>query len=306
MQILDVVRQAQGGSAVANIARTFNADQRQTEAALASILPELSRAIERNTLSRGGLADLVKALGTGGHERYLDDPRALASPATRDDGNAILWHLLGEKDKSRGVAARAAAASGLSEGVIKQMLPYVAAMAMGGLARESRVGFGDILSKIPSLGGGLPGGQQQPFPMPGQWPAQQPQGFPQQAPFPDQGGFGTGGGMGGGGGGIGNQMPLPVPGDPGRGGWGGSGGGLPGDAPQGRNPLEDLSDILRRGGGAGGMGGGMLWNIVRGILGGAMGFNTGGGVMGWIIRTIVLRYGVSMIGSIIRRVLLGR
>jgi hypothetical protein len=81
---------------------------------------------------------------------------------------------------------------------------------------------------------------------------------------------------------------------------------MPGGAPQGRNPLEDLSDILRRGGGAGGMGGGMLWNIVRSILGGAMGFNTGGGVMGWIIRTIVLRYGVSMIGSIIRRVLLGR
>lgn len=310
--MFDTLRQAQGGGAMANIARAFNIDPRQAEAAIASIMPELSRAIERNTLSHGGLADLVKALGSGHHQRYLDDPAALASPAVRAEGDAILGHLLGEKDKSRGVAARASTASGLPEAAIKQMLPYVAAMAMGGLARQTRVGFGDILSRLPNLGGVQAGGQGQgfPLPMPGQRP-QQPskaQGFPgQQMPLPDQGGFGSGGGFGGGG--IGNQMPLPVPGDPGRGGYGGGGGwggGMPGGAPQGRKPLDDLSDILRRGAGAGDLGGGILWNIVRSVLGGAMGFNTGGGVMGWIFRAVILRYGWSILGTIFRRVLLGR
>lgn len=303
MQILDTLRQAQGGGAVGNIARAFGADPQQTDAALASILPELTRALERNTLSRGGLADVVKALATGGHERYLDDPTALGDPGVRDTGNAILNHLLGEKHKSRGVAARASTASGLDEEVIKQMLPYVATMAMGGLARQSRAGFGDILSKIPNLGGGASGGGMEqgfPLPGPGQWP--------QQAPWPQQqGGSGTmeQGGYGNTGGGIGNQMPLPVPGDLPRGGYGGGyGGGQP--QPQGRNPIEDLSDILRRGGGAGGMGGGMLWNIVRGILGGAAGFNTGGGFMGWVVRAVIMRYGWSILRTVLGRVFMGR
>lgn len=312
MQILDTLTKAQNGTAIATLARTFGADRAATEAAVAEIVPDLARAMERNTLSRGGLADLVQALGSGAHERYLDDPTAIGDPNVRDTGNRILWHLVGEKDKSRAIANRAAGASGLDAETIKKMLPYVAALTMGGLARDTRVGFGDILSKIPNLGGdgwgnaqgGVRGGVQ--MPSPGSWPQQ-------QGPVSRDGGFGTGGGFGGGMGGgpsgpsgdVGQQMPLPVPGDPGRGGYGGGGsggGGLPGN----RNPLEDLSDILRRGGGAGGMGGSVLWSIVRSILGGAAGFNGGGGVMNWIFRTIVLRYGWSIVSTIVRRVLLGR
>jgi hypothetical protein len=315
MKILDDVLRAQGGRAIDGLARSVGADRASTEAAVAAIVPELTRAIERNSLSRGGLADLVKALGSGQHERYLDDPTAIGDPNVRETGNRILWHLVGEKDKSRGIANRVARESGLDAEAIKQILPYVAAMTMGGLAKETKVGFGDILSKIPNLGGDGWGSQRGagqgqgggfPMPQPGSWPQQQGQ-------APGQGGgFDTGGGFGGGtsGGGIGQQMPLPVPGDIGRGGYGGGtgGGGYGGGVgmPGGRNPLEDLSDILRRGGGAGGMGGNVLWSIVRSILGGAAGFNGGGGIMSWIIRTVVMRYGWTILSTILRRAILGR
>ena len=44
--------------------------------------------------------------------------------------------------------------------------------------------------------------------------------------------------------------------------------------------------------------GGALWSIIRSMLGGALGFSTKGGVMGWIFRAIILRYGMSIVRAI--------
>jgi hypothetical protein len=44
-----------------------------------------------------------------------------------------LGHILGSKDVSRQVAAQASTRTGISELVLKQMLPAVATLAMGGV-----------------------------------------------------------------------------------------------------------------------------------------------------------------------------
>ena len=44
--------------------------------------------------------------------------------------------------------------------------------------------------------------------------------------------------------------------------------------------------------------GGGLFNIIRSILGSALGFSTKGGVMGWIFRAVILRYGWSILRAI--------
>jgi predicted membrane protein len=54
------------------------------------------------------------------------------------------------------------------------------------------------------------------------------------------------------------------------------------------------------------VGGGMLWNLVRSMLGGALGFNGKGGVMSWLFRTVFLRYGWSILKTILTKVLLRR
>jgi hypothetical protein len=76
------------------------------------------------------------ALSSGGHERYIDNPDALESEATIQDGNGILGHILGSKDVSRQVARNAAAQTGIGEDVLKRMLPVVAALAMGALSKQ--------------------------------------------------------------------------------------------------------------------------------------------------------------------------
>ncbi len=156
MQVLDIIRNAQGGQAVDHLARTFNIAPEDADAVIEAVLPRLSSALERNTLSRGGLADLVQALGQGHHAQYLDDPRAIADPSTIADGNAILGHILGDRDKSRAVAVEAARFSGVSEGLIKMLLPILATWLMGALSKGVGGGLGDILGRMGGAGGGRP------------------------------------------------------------------------------------------------------------------------------------------------------
>ncbi len=292
MDILEILRRAQGGDAVANLARTFAVTPAAAEAVLDSVVPQLSRRIERNTLSRGGVADMVGAIGRAADAGYLDDPNALSDPSVRQQGIGILDQILWSKDRSRAVAHRAAQSSGLSAAIVEQMLPVIAAMVMGGLAKGVGGGLGDILSRIPGLpgggsglpGGGLPqGGGPLSMPRGGAgtgWGDDTPGGNRGHGPLPMPGTGPAGG--------FGDQSPLPVPGNapaP-RGGY----------DTDGRNPLDDLSDVIRRGGqSVPGTGGGTLATIVRGILAAVLGFQNRG-VLSWIIRYAVLRYG----GSIVR------
>jgi hypothetical protein len=84
MQLLDDVRRAQDGHAIENMARQFNITPAQAEAAISAVLPEFSRAVERNTLNRGGLADLIAALGSGRHQAALENPNLFKSTELRD------------------------------------------------------------------------------------------------------------------------------------------------------------------------------------------------------------------------------
>ncbi len=186
MQVYDIIEQAQSGQAIANLAATFGITEGQARSAVQAVLPELSLGLERNTLSRGGLADLLTALGQGHHEQILETPRAWSDPRVAADGSAILAHILGSEHKARVLTARAARASGLGEGIIQMLLPILAQLLMGAIARYAKGGLGDILSRLPIPGGGGAGGGG------GGWP--QPQSQPQSGGrsgggFPGGGGF---------------------------------------------------------------------------------------------------------------------
>lgn len=307
MQVYDVIEQAQSGQAMANLGATFGITEGQARVVAQAVLPELALGLERNTLSRGGLADLVTALGQGHHEQILETPRAWTDPRVTADGQAILGHILGSEHNARVLTARAAKASGLGESIVQMLLPILAQLLMGAIARYAKGGLGDILSRLPIPGGGGSGGAGGGWPQPQQQPSGRSGGgfpggggfelprselppsggypMPPMPPSPDGGGVEVDARGGGG-----NPFPLPGPG----------GGG-------GNNPYGDLSDILRRRGGGttAAVGGGGLARMIRGLLGGVLGFG-GRGIFGWIIRLLVVRYGWSFLQRILGRVLLRR
>jgi hypothetical protein len=136
MNLLESVLNAKGGGAISQLANQFGLPENQAAAAVQSLIPALAGGLQRN-ISQGGLEGLLGALTSGNHQRYLDDPSALASTGALDDGNGILGHILGSKDVSRRVAAQASSRTGISESILKQMLPAVASLAMGAMSRQA-------------------------------------------------------------------------------------------------------------------------------------------------------------------------
>src|SRR5512146_2431817 len=162
MGILDTVLGAANGGAVGQLAQQFGLSPGQATSAVGALMPHLANGIQNNAATKEGLSGLLSALGSGQHESYLDDPATLAQQATTDDGNAILGHVLGSKDASRQVAGQAAAQTGIDPAILKKMLPVVATLAMGALARHSKAAAGGGTPGGAGLGallGGLLGGQ---------------------------------------------------------------------------------------------------------------------------------------------------
>lgn len=255
MNILDLIRSAPQGQDIATLARTFDVPPEQAEAAIAAVIPAFSRGIERASLSRGGLADLMRLIG---EQQQLPAAQGFKGDGWQQAGIDALSQILGSKDASRRVAQQAAASSGLSDVLIKQMLPYIAPMIIAAIAKGLQGGLGGILSKIPGMGGGA-GGTTPQMPMP-----QMPSPSSAPASFPSSGG-----------------SPLPLPGGP--------------PSRMGGNvPYDDIAgDVLKRGSGSAG--------ILRQILGSLFGFSTRGGIVGGLMRLLVLRYGWGILRFVLGR-----
>jgi hypothetical protein len=146
-----------GGGAAQHLAQRFGLSEQQTRSALSQLVPALMTGLQRNTSTEGGMDDLVHALGSGNHAGYLDNPESLGQTDTVQEGNSILGHIFGSKDVSRAVASRAAENTGIGADILKQMLPLVATMVMGGLSKQtssaahagaSSAPSGDLLSSL--------------------------------------------------------------------------------------------------------------------------------------------------------------
>lgn len=158
LNLLDTIMAAQNGQALGSLGKSLGLDSAQTQSAMQALLPALSSGLKRQAGSAQGLRALAAAVDRDGHDRYLDSPEMAASDEGLQDGNSILGHLLGSKDASRAVADHASQSTGIGADLLKKMLPMLANLAMGAVARNMRGGgsgsggmLGDILGGV--LGG---------------------------------------------------------------------------------------------------------------------------------------------------------
>lgn len=154
LPLYDMLANAQNGQAMEALARQFNLSQQQTQAAVAALLPAFSQGLKHNASDPYGVGAFLGALATGQHAKYFEDAQAALSPAGMAEGNGILGHLFGSKELSRAVAAQAAQATGIGQEVMKQMLPAIAAMIMGGLFKQTT---GQMGGQAGGIGGGQAG-----------------------------------------------------------------------------------------------------------------------------------------------------
>ncbi|GAB5481772.1 MAG: hypothetical protein Pars92KO_15290 [Parasphingorhabdus sp.] len=154
MNILDVLQQSGG---IETMARELGVNESVAQAGAAALLPSILGGFKKTTQAQptglDGLGGLLGQLGGGG---LLDS--VLGSPPTPvSQGNEILGQIFGSKEVSRTVAAGAEQQTGISSDLLKKMLPIVAMMVAGYMAKQS----GDNSGNGGGLGGligGLLGG----------------------------------------------------------------------------------------------------------------------------------------------------
>lgn len=134
--ILDLLLSNENNSALEELGRNFGLNNDQTRKAVEGLIPALSRGMQNNTSNEHGMDDLLDALRTGKHGKYMEQPSSLSRPETTEDGNGILGHIFGSKEVSREVASRVSKQSGISSAILKKMLPVVASLVMGAISKK--------------------------------------------------------------------------------------------------------------------------------------------------------------------------
>jgi hypothetical protein len=163
MQITDILAQMGG---LQSVARDLGVSPQQAESGAAALLPAILGGFKKQAQAHPagieGLGGLLGRLGGGG----LLDNVLSPEPTNTDLGNNVLGQIFGGKDVSRAVASNAAAKSGLDPALLKKMLPILAMLAAGYMAKQSagnaraQSGPGTGAGALGGLLGGLLGGAQ--------------------------------------------------------------------------------------------------------------------------------------------------
>jgi len=151
-QILDALGQTGG---LQSVAREFGLSESQAASGAAALLPAILGGLKKQAQGQpGGLDGLLGMLGGMGGGGLLDEvlsPR----PTNASAGNEILGQIFGSKDVSRTVAQHAATRSGLDPSLIRKMLPVLAMLVAGHMAKGGGPGGNAASTRSPQGGGGL-------------------------------------------------------------------------------------------------------------------------------------------------------
>ena len=164
MQLTDILAQMGG---LQSVARDLGVSQGEVATGAEALLPAILGGLKKQAQSSptGGLEGLGGLLGQLGGGSLLDQ---VLSPQPTDvkQGNDVLGQIFGSKDVSRSVAQSASAQTGLDSGLLKKMLPMLAMLVAGYLAKQGQAapahdsangggGLGGLLGGL--LGGGAAG-----------------------------------------------------------------------------------------------------------------------------------------------------
>ena len=147
MQPTDILAQTGGLQAMA---RELGVSESQAATGAAALLPAILGGFKKQATGAGGAEGLGGLLGKLGGGSLLDDVVS-PQPTNIGKGNEVLGQIFGDKEVSRTVAQDAATKTGLDPSLLKKMLPMIAMLAAGYMAKQ-RGGAGHA-----SAGGGLGG-----------------------------------------------------------------------------------------------------------------------------------------------------
>ena len=160
MQLTDLLAEMGG---LKSMARELGVSESQAANGAEALIPAILGGFKKQAQTRPsgleGLGGLLGQLGGGG----LLDNVLSPEPTDVNRGNEVLGEIFGSKDVSRTVAQNAASRSGLSPALLQKMLPMLAMLVAGYMAKQGSGapqsptggGLGDLLGGV--LRGRAPG-----------------------------------------------------------------------------------------------------------------------------------------------------
>jgi len=148
MQITDILAQMGG---LQSMARELGVSETDAATGVEALAPAILGGFKKQAQQPAGLEGLGGLLGQLGGGGLLDQ---VLSPEPTDvaPGNEVLGSIFGSRDVSRSVAQDAASRTGLDTGLLKKMLPMLAMLVAGYMAKQQ--GGGGAAAQAPSMGGG--------------------------------------------------------------------------------------------------------------------------------------------------------
>jgi len=152
MQLTDILAQMGG---LQSMAQELGVSESQVASGAEALLPAILGGFKKQAQSQpaglDGLGVLLGQLGGGG----LLDQVLAPQPTDVNHGNDVLAQIFGSRDVSRSVAQNAAAPSGLDPSLLKKMLPMLAMLVAGFMAKQQG---GSTAAPTGPTGGGLGAG----------------------------------------------------------------------------------------------------------------------------------------------------
>jgi len=165
MQMTEILAQMGG---LQSMARELGVSEAQAANGAEALLPALLGGFKKQAQAQpAGLEGLGALLGQLGGSGLLDNVLS-ADPTDVRRGDDVLGQVFGSRDVSRAVANDAATRSGLDPALLKKMLPILAMLVAGYMARQrggaqpAAAGAGGLSGLLGGLLGGTAGTAERP------------------------------------------------------------------------------------------------------------------------------------------------
>jgi hypothetical protein len=135
---IDIMRAAQGGQAITNMAQQFGLTPDQTRHAVAALLPAFAMGLQQAASRPDHLEQIFEALRSGRYDAFFESPRSAFSQKARTSGEDLLATMFGSHELAQRIAEQSAAFSGITAETATKMMPLVASTLMGGMAKSAQ------------------------------------------------------------------------------------------------------------------------------------------------------------------------
>lgn len=146
---IDIMRAAQGGQAIENMARQFGLTPDQTRHAVAALLPAFAMGLHQAASRPNQLEELFETMRSGRFDAFFENSRSAFSKKAHASGEHAMSQMFGSPELARQIAEQSAAFSGITEETAARMMPFVASTLIGGMAKAAHdQDFGSVFVQM--------------------------------------------------------------------------------------------------------------------------------------------------------------